>query len=449
MTHSDRIAIVLAAGSGTRMKSSQPKVLHKVAHRPMIAHVLAAAQNSGLGTRILVIGPDMDEVLNAAHNIPGETRAVIQTERRGTGHAVMTARQALDGHEGAVFVLYGDSPLLRAQTLDAMASGLDSADIAVLGYRPPDPAGLGRMICDDDGQLLEIVEHKDANEAQREIGFCFSGMIAFSTARQLDLLDQLTTDNVQGEFYLTGIVQIAKKAGLRIAAVECVPDDVMGVNSCAELAEAEAMMQCRLRARAMEQGVTMADPNSVFFAYDTVLGVDVVLEPGIFFGPGVTIGDGVHIRAFSHLENARIDAGAVVGPYARLRPGAKIGEGAKVGNFVEVKNADIGPGAKVSHLSYIGDADIGARANIGAGTITCNYDGINKWRTVVGEGAFIGSNSALVAPVRVGKGSFVASGSVVTADVQDDALVLARARQEVKPGWVSRFRARSEKLKVK
>jgi len=449
MSQSDSIAIVLAAGSGTRMKSSRPKVVHKIAHRPMIAHVLAAAQNSRLCTRILVIGPDMDEVMDAARDIPGEDRAVIQTERRGTGHAVMTARQALDGHEGAVFVLYGDSPLLRAQTLNAMASGLKEADIAVLGYRPPDPAGLGRMICDDEGRLQGIVEHKDATDAQLKIDFCFSGMMAFSAARHLDLLDRLTTDNAQGEYYLTEIVQIANKAGLRVAAVGCDADDVMGVNSRAELAGAEAMMQDRLRARAMEQGVTMADPNSVYFAYDTALGVDVVLEPGIFFGPGVTVGDGAHIRAFSHLENARIGAGAVIGPYARLRPGAKIGAGAKVGNFVEVKNADIGPGAKVSHLSYIGDADIGARANIGAGTITCNYDGINKWRTVVGEGAFVGSNSALVAPVRIGKGSFVASGSIVTADVQDDALVLARARQEVKPGWVSRFRARSEKLKAK
>jgi len=449
MTLSDSIAIVLAAGSGTRMKSRRPKVVHAVAHRPMIAHVLAAAQQSGLTTRIVVIGPGMDEVMEAGGEIPGENRAVIQNEQRGTGHAVMTARAALEDHEGAVFVLYGDSPLLRPQTLTAMASGLETADIAVLGYRPSDPSGLGRLICDGDGQLQAIVEHKDATDHQLEIDFCFSGMMAFSAARHLDLLDQLTTDNAQGEYYLTEIVEIAIGAGLRIAAVECDADDVMGVNSRTELAAAEAMMQRRLRARAMEQGVTMADPNSVYFAHDTVLGADVVLEPSVIFGPGVTVGDGAVIRAFSHLEDTMIGAGAAIGPYARLRPGAKIGAGAKIGNFVEVKNTDIGKGAKVNHLSYVGDADIGAGANIGAGTITCNYDGINKWRTVVGEGAFVGSNSALVAPVKIGKGSFVASGSVVTADVQDDALVLARARQEVKQGWVSRFRARAEKLKAK
>ncbi|VAW13054.1 N-acetylglucosamine-1-phosphate uridyltransferase / Glucosamine-1-phosphate N-acetyltransferase [hydrothermal vent metagenome] len=445
MTLSDSIAIVLAAGMGTRMKSSRPKVMHEVAHRPMLAHVLRAAHQAGLSRRIVVIGLDMDEVGEAVGDIPGETSFAIQTERRGTGHAVMAARQALDGHRGTVFILFGDTPLLRAETITAMASGLSGADISVLGFRPLDPSGYGRLLLDADGGLEAIVEHKDATEHQRRTDFCWSGLMAFSAARHLDLLDRLTTDNAQGEYYLTAIVEIARKTGLRVAAVECDAEDVMGVNSRAELAKAEALMQDRLRVRAMAAGVTMADPASVYLAHDTELGADVVLEPGIVFGPGVTVGEGAHIRAFSHLEGARIGAGAAVGPYARLRPGANIGAGAKIGNFVEVKKSDIGANAKVSHLSYIGDAEIGARANIGAGTITCNYDGFNKWRTVIGEGAFIGSNSALVAPVRIGRSAFVASGSVVTADVEDDALVLGRARQEVKLGWAARFRAKFAK----
>ena len=449
MTLRDSIAIVLGAGLGTRMKSARPKVLHRVAHLPMLNYVLIAARKAGLERRILVIGPDMDEVAGVSDDIPGETTIAIQKARRGTGDAVMAARPALNGHEGPVFVLFGDMPLLRPETITAMAAGLKDADLSVLGFRPDDPTGLGRMLLDPSGALKSIVEHKDATAEERRTNLCFSGLMAFGAARHLDLLDRLTDDNAQGEFYLTAIVEIARKAGLRVAAAECDPGDVMGPNSRAELARAEALMQSRLRARAMDAGVTMADPASVYLAHDTEFGADVTLEPGIVFGPGVTVGEGATIRAFSHLEGADIAPGAVVGPYARLRPGARIGAHAKIGNFVEVKKSDIGAHAKVSHLSYIGDTEIGARANIGAGTITCNYDGANKWRTVIGEGAFVGSNSALVAPVRIGEGAFVASGSVVTADVEDDALVLGRARQQVKPGWAARFRDKYAKPKGK
>lgn len=447
MTTNDPIAIILAAGQGTRMKSDLPKVLHTVAHRSMIGHVLDAAASAGLSRRIVVTGPGMENVAKEAEDLPGKTQYVIQKERLGTGHAVMTAREALAGHEGAVFVLFGDMPLLQAQTITAMADSLGGNDIAVLGFRPSNAAGYGRLLLDGNGALEAIREDRDATPAERQTKFCFSGLMAFASARTLALLDRIEPNNRQGEFYLTDVIEIARGEGLRIVTAEANAEDVMPANTRGELAEAEMAMQVRLRARAMAGGTTMQDPASVYMAYDTHLAADVTLEPHIVFGPKVTVESGAIIRAFSHLEACTIGQNAQIGPYARLRPGAEIGQGAKVGNFVEIKKSTVGPGAKVNHLSYIGDTKIGPRANIGAGSITCNYDGFKKWQTTIGEGAFIGSNSALVAPVRIGDGAFVATGSVVTADVEDDAMVVARARQEIKPGWAKRFRAKFAKPK--
>ena len=445
------IAIVLAAGQGTRMKSSRPKVLHQVAHRSMLSHVLAAANGAGVTRHVVVLGPDMDDVKAdvsvAAASQDCDTDFAIQQKRLGTGDAVKAARDSVADHSGPAIILLGDTPLLRSETVSDMASNLGEADIVVLGFRPDDPAGYGRMLLDEAGLLQAIVEHKDASAEERQTDLCFSGLMAFSAVAHLKLLDQLTTDNAQGEYYLTDIVALAKKAGLRVAKAECDEADVMGVNSRADLARAETVMQDRLRQRAMDGGVTMQDPKSVYLAYDTEIAADVALEPNVVFGPGVKISSGATIRGFSHLESATIGKGAQIGPYARLRPGAQIGEGAKVGNFVEIKKSEIGVRAKVNHLSYIGDATIGANANIGAGTITCNYDGFNKWQTVIGEGAFIGSNSALVAPVTIDDGVIVGSGSVVTNDVEKDALVVARGRQEVKAGWATRFRERAAKIK--
>jgi len=445
MAQSEGLAIVLAAGLGMRMKSARPKVMHEVADRPMIAHVLAAAAEAGLAHRIVVTGEGMDEVKAAADAVPGTTDIAIQTERRGTGHAVMAARPALNGHEGPVYVLYGDTPLLSGATVGAMTAALDGADIAVLGFRPADPTGYGRLLTGRNGELLAVREHIDASDNERRIDFCFSGLMAFGRAAHLALLDRLDTKNAQGEYYLTDVVGHAREAGLRVATAEADAVDVTGVNSRAELADAEQLMQERLRARAMAGGATLQDPASVRFSHDTHLAADVTVEPHVVFGPGVTVGEGARIRAFSHLQGAAVAAGATIGPYARLRPGADIGEGARVGNFVEIKQATVGPGAKINHLSYIGDASIGARANIGAGTVTCNYDGFDKYRTEIGEGAFIGSNASLVAPVKVGDGAYVGSGSVVTDDVEDDALAIARGRQAERPGWAAAFRAKKAK----
>lgn len=451
MKLANSIAVVLAAGQGTRMKSSLPKVLHKVAHRSMLSHVLSAANGAGVRRHVVVLGPDMSDVeadvQALAADEGSDTRFALQTQRLGTGDAVKAARDAVSDHQGPAIVLLGDTPLLRSQTVSDMASGLDEADIVVLGFRPNDPTGYGRMMLDEAGFLKAIVEHKDASEEERQTNLCFSGLMAFSSVSHLQLLDQLTTDNAQGEYYLTDIVALAKKAGLKVAKAECDEKDVMGVNSRVDLAKAEAVMQARLRQGAMESGVTMQDPASVYMAHDTDIAADVELEPHVVFGTGVVVEAGAYIRSFSHLEGTVIGSGAQIGPYARLRPGAQIGDGAKVGNFVEIKKADIGNGAKVNHLSYIGDATIGAKANIGAGTITCNYDGFNKWQTVIGEGAFVGSNSALVAPVKIDDGAIVGSGSVVTMDVEKDALVVARARQEIKSGWATRFRERAAKIK--
>ncbi|MGO8798115.1 MAG: bifunctional UDP-N-acetylglucosamine diphosphorylase/glucosamine-1-phosphate N-acetyltransferase GlmU [Roseiarcus sp.] len=443
-----RLAVVLAAGEGTRMKSARPKVLHEIAGRSMLAHVLGAVAAAGAGEIALVIGPDRDDVAAEALKAAPGVAISVQARRLGTAHAALAARQAIAAGYDDVLIVYADTPLIRAATLeglyDALAAG---ADVAALGFEARDPTGYGRLV-EQDGRLAAIREHQDASEAERAIRLCNAGPVAIAGASALALLDSVGADNRAREFYLTDVVAIAAARGLAAATRLAPEDEVMGVNDRAQLAAAEAVMQRRLREAAMRGGATLIAPDTVFFSHDTKIGRDVLVEPNVVFGKGVEIADGAVIHAFSHLEGAKVAPKASVGPYARLRPGADIAAGAKVGNFVEVKNASIEAGAKVNHLSYIGDARVGAGANIGAGTITCNYDGFSKFRTDIGAGAFIGSNSALVAPVSVGEGAYVGSGSVVTKDVEPDALAVARGRQVVKPGWAKAFRARQKPKKA-
>ena len=433
--------IVLAAGQGTRMKSDTHKVLHPVAGRPMLLHLLASAAELAPERVVVVAGARAEQVEAAV--APLGHRVALQAEQLGTGHAVSQAQGALEGFEGDVLVLYGDVPLVEAATMRRMLdrlAGRDAPAVVVLGFRPADPAAYGRVIADADGRIRRMVEFKDANEAERAETLCNSGLLAARADTLFALLDRVTNDNAAGEYYLPDVVMLADADGRASAVIEAEAAEVAGVNSRAELAAVEADWQARRRRRAMADGASLVAPDTVWFAHDTVLGRDVLVEQNVVFGSGVTVADGATIRAFSHLEGATVAAGAVIGPYARLRPGAVIGEDARVGNFVEVKKATLGRGAKANHLSYIGDAEVGARANIGAGTITCNYDGFLKYRTVIGEGAFVGSNSALVAPVAIGAGAIVGAGATVTADVPADALALVRPKQETKPGWASRFR---------
>ncbi|HSE77290.1 MAG TPA: bifunctional UDP-N-acetylglucosamine diphosphorylase/glucosamine-1-phosphate N-acetyltransferase GlmU [Alphaproteobacteria bacterium] len=446
--------IVLAAGLGTRMRSQRPKALQPVAGRPMIGHVMAALARLNPLRAVLVVGPGMDDVAAAARDAAPnlDIVAAVQRQRRGTGHAARQALPALKGFGGDVLVCVGDVPLAATETLarplDARV-GKDAPDIVVLGMRPNDPQPYGRLIVDRKGRLNAIVEAKDASAAERKVDLCNSGMIALDIGVLSRLLAKLKPDNTQRELYLTDVVAAAREEGLTCAAVEGPAEELMGINSRSELAVAEATMQLRLRAQAMAAGATLLDPTTVWFSHDTKLGRDVTIGPAVYFGPGVEIGDGAEILPFSHIERARIAPGARIGPFARLRPGADIGEGAHIGNFVEIKNARIEAGAKANHLTYIGDARVGAKANVGAGTITCNYDGFVKATTDIGAGAFIGSNSALVAPVKIGVGAFVAAGSVITRDVPDDALAVARGRQEQRAGWARSFRARQAKAKAK
>ena len=430
--------VVLAAGKGTRMKSDRHKVLHPIAGRPMLLHLLASAATLSPERTVVVTGAGREQV-EAAVTPLGATIAV-QAEQLGTGHAVMQAREALAGFTGDVLILYGDVPLVRAETMRAMLDRLNADDapaVVVLGFRPADAGAYGRLIVAEGGDRLEkIVEFKDADAAERSVTLCNSGLMAARGELLFDLLAKLGNDNAAGEYYLTDVVELSGAA----VVVEASADEVTGVNSRGELAEVEAMWQQARRAQAMADGATLIAPETVWFAHDTVLGRDVTIEPNVVFGPGVSIADGATIRAFSHLEGATVGSHADVGPYARLRPGAVLAENAKVGNFVEIKKAIVGVGAKVNHLSYIGDAEVGARANIGAGTITCNYDGFFKYSTKIGEGAFVGSNSALVAPVTIGAGAIVGAGSVVVRDVTADSLALARGRQEERGGWAKRFR---------
>ncbi|MBB5698846.1 bifunctional UDP-N-acetylglucosamine pyrophosphorylase/glucosamine-1-phosphate N-acetyltransferase [Sphingomonas yantingensis] len=434
-------AIVLAAGRGTRMKSDLHKVLHPIAGKPMLLHLLDSVATLGAERQVVVVGDRREQVETA---VAGRADTAHQAEQLGTGHAVAQAEAALAGFSGDVLILYGDVPLVRAETMRRMLDRLHAADspaCVVLGFRPEDPGAYGRVIADDAGRIDRMVEFKDASADERAVTLCNSGLMAVRAVDLFGLLARVGNDNAAGEYYLPDIVMLAGRDGRASAVIETAADEVDGVNSRGELARLEAKWQAARRVQAMADGATLIAPETVWFAHDTVLGRDVIVEPNVWFGPGVTVADGVVIHGFSHLEGCTIASGAEIGPYARLRPGADIRAGAKVGNFVELKKAVLGEGAKVNHLSYVGDADVGAGANIGAGTITCNYDGYLKYRTTIGEGAFVGSNSALVAPVAIGAGAIVGAGSVVTADVPADALALARGRQEVREGWAARFRS--------
>jgi bifunctional UDP-N-acetylglucosamine pyrophosphorylase/glucosamine-1-phosphate N-acetyltransferase len=436
------LAIILAAGEGTRMKSGRAKVLHEVAGRSMLAHVLASVAAAGVDNVAVVVGPGRDDVSAETQRIAPHAGVFVQNERLGTAHAVMAARAALDAGYDDLIVLFADTPLVTGATISALRNALAAgAGVAALGFEAADPFGYGRLLQDADGRLAAIREEKDASAAERAIRLCNAGLMAIDGRCAPDLLARIGNDNAKGEYYLTDVVELARAVGLATQIVVADETEVLGVNDRVQLARAEAVLQARLRRAAMISGATLVAPETVFLSFDTMLGRDVLVEPHVVFGPGVVVGDGAVIHAFSHIEGARIGAGATIGPYARLRPGAQLAEKAKVGNFVEIKNARVAAGAKVNHLAYIGDADIGANANIGAGTITCNYDGFFKYRTVIGENAFIGSNSALVAPVTVGAGAYVGSGSVVTKDVPADALALARGRQMEKGGWAQAFRA--------
>jgi bifunctional UDP-N-acetylglucosamine pyrophosphorylase/glucosamine-1-phosphate N-acetyltransferase len=439
-------AIILAAGKGTRMKSRLPKVLHPLAGRPMVLHVLDAARRAKFARAVVVIGPGMEAVAKAV--APAET--AIQSEQLGTGHAVLQAKAALKGFSGHAVVLFGDTPLLSPasirRTCQALARG---AAVAVLGFEPKDPASYGRLVLAKDGALERIVEFKDASPAERAIRLCNSGVLAADARLLFDLLSKVKNANAKGEYYLTDVVALARARGLRCAVARADEAELMGVNSRVELAQAEAVIQARLRRAAMESGVSMADPASVHLSWDTALGRDVTLGPHVVFGPGVRVADDVEIRAYCHLEGARIASGAVIGPFARLRPGAVVSKGAHVGNFVEMKQAILGPGAKANHLTYLGDASVGAGANVGAGTITCNYDGYLKSRTEIGAGAFIGSNTALVAPVKIGRGAIVGAGSVISKDVPADALAVERAEQRMVKGYARAYRARKAAEKAR
>jgi len=451
MTQPTSLAIILAAGKGTRMKSALPKVLHKLAGAPMIAHVLKAAHAGGIGKTALVVGPGMEEVAQAATALDSKLEVFVQPEQQGTADAVKAARQAFEDFKGHVLILYGDTPLLRPETLKAVGAELASgADLVVIGFEAENPTGYGRLLLDDRGRLAAIREEKDASDEERALALCNSGIMGFRSAKTLlGLLGRIGKNNAKSEFYLTDAVALASGDRLETRIVLSNGAEVLGVNSRAELAEAESAMQQRLRARVMAEGATLIAPETVFLSHDTKIGKDVLIEPHVVIGERVIIADGATIKAFSHLDGARIGEGATVGPFARLRPGANLARGAHIGNFVEIKHAEIAEGAKVNHLTYIGDASVGARANIGAGTITCNYDGFAKHKTEIGADAFIGSNSSLVAPVKIGEGAYIGSGSVISKDVAPDALALTRAPQEERKGWAARVREQRGRNKAK
>ncbi len=425
------------------MRSALPKVLHHVGGRTLIGHVVSAAQAAGAAALDVVVGPDRNDVASEVRKLAPGAGVHVQTERLGTAHAVLSAKAALQNGNDLI-VAFGDTPLLRAETFRLLADAVRDSAVAVLGFRPKNPHGYGRLV-EQNGNLVAIREEKDASDAERKITLCNAGIMAFAGEHALALIEAIGNKNAKKEFYLTDAVALAHARNLTVTVREAPEEEVMGINDRAQLAEAEAELQKRMRKAALESGVTLVAPETVFFSADTKLGKDVTIEPNVVFGPGVVVKDGATIRAFSHLEGAEVGEGAVVGPYARLRPGTKLGANTKIGNFVEVKAATFGDGAKANHLSYVGDASVGAHANIGAGTITCNYDGYDKHKTEIGEGAFIGSNSALVAPVKVGKGAYVGTGSVVTDDVPADALAVARGRQAVKEGWAAEERKKRGK----
>ncbi len=432
-----RAAIILAAGQGTRMKSPVPKVLHPVGHRAMLDHAIDAAQGLGCERIIVVVGNHSPQVRAHVEARLGPDAIAVQDPPLGTGHAVRAAAELLADFDGQVVVTYGDVPLLKAADIAPVFDG-DHPGVSVIGFEARDPGAYGRLIIEGDS-LLAITEAKEASAEVLAITACNSGVMAAPSRLLFQLLAEVTNDNAKGEYYLTDVVELARRRGAPTRAVFAAEDSVMGVNAQAELAQAEALFQQAQRDHFLAGGVTMSAPETVHFAYDTQVGAGSIIEPFVVFGPGARVAEGARIRSFSHIEGATVASGAEVGPYARLRPGADLGENTKVGNFVEVKNARLDTGAKANHLSYIGDGDVGAKANIGAGTIFCNYDGFFKHRTTVGEGAFVGSNSSLVAPVTIGAGAMVGSGSVITRDVEPDALALARGEQTAKPGWAKRF----------
>ncbi|WP_018697913.1 bifunctional UDP-N-acetylglucosamine diphosphorylase/glucosamine-1-phosphate N-acetyltransferase GlmU [Amorphus coralli] len=446
MTERSCLAIILAAGEGTRMRSQTPKVLHEIARRPMIGHVLKAAEAADVARRAVVVGHGAETVAKAVTAFDPAAAVFEQTERLGTAHAVRAASPAVTDDLDDVVILYGDVPLVTSDTVARLRAGLAAgADLVVLGFEAQDPSGYGRLVMEDRA-LVAIREEREASDAERAITLCNSGMLAVRAGRLLPLLEAIGNDNAKGEYYLTDAIAIARQEGLVVSVEITAEAELMGVNDRAQLAAAEAAFQASARQRLLASGVTLQVPDTVIISADTVIEPDAVIEPHVVFGPGVKVGTGAAIHAFSHLEGAVVEAGASIGPYARLRPGSVVREKGKIGNFVETKNTEVGVGAKINHLSYVGDASVGAGANIGAGTITCNYDGVSKFRTVIGEGAFIGSNSALVAPVTIGDTAYVGTGSVITDDVPAASLAIARGRQVVKPDR-SPIAARGEKPK--
>lgn len=440
MTGRPALTIVLAAGEGTRMRSSLPKVLHPIAGQPLIAHALAAAPGGKDDAVAVVVGPDHQAVIEEIKRTRPEARTYVQRERLGTAHAVLAARDAIADGADDILIAFGDTPLIDAATFQRLRIALkDGAALAVLGFRAADPTGYGRLLVEGN-ELVAIREQADASEAERAVTLCNAGVMAFAGKTVLKILDRIGNGNSKGEYYLTDAVAIVRELGLRAAVIETDEDEVRGINTKTQLAEAEQVMQRKLRQAALDAGVTLIAPETVFLAADTTFGKDVTIEPFVVIGPGVAIDDGAVIHSFSNIVGSRIGKNVSIGPYARLRPGTVLGEGAKIGNFVETKASEIDAGAKVNHLTYIGDTHIGENANIGAGTITCNYDGFDKHRTEIGAGAFVGSNSSLVAPVKIGAGAYVGSGSVISKDVPDDALAVERSAQSLREGWAKRFR---------
>ena len=448
MTARSSLTVVLATGEGTRMRSALPKVLHPVAGQSLLSHVLHAAPAGAGNSLAVVVGPDHAAVADEARRVRPEASTFVQRERLGTAHAVLAAREAIARGADDLLIAFGDTPLISAETFERLRAPLKAgAALAVLGFRAADPTGYGRLVVEN-GKLTGIVEQSDASEAQRKIALCNAGVMAFGGRKALSILDRIGNANNKGEYYLTDAVTIVRKEGLEAVVIETSEDEVRGINTKAQLAEAESVMQAKLRKAALDAGVTLIAPETVYLAADTKFGSDVTIEPFVVIGPGVTIGDGAVIHSFSHIVQAVIGKKASVGPYARLRPGTSLGEGARIGNFVETKAATLEAGVKVNHLSYVGDAHVGANANLGAGTITCNYDGFSKHRTLIGNGAFIGTNSSLVAPVKIGAGAYIGSGSVITKDVPDDALAVERSQQTTREGGAKRYREMKTRAKA-
>ena len=442
------LAIVLAAGEGTRMRSARTKVLHQVGGRSMLGHVLKAVKAAGAESVAVVVGPGRDDVAAEALRHAPEARVFTQVERLGTAHAVLAASAALSDGYDDVIVAFADTPLITAETFERLREPLAKGiNVVALGFEAADPTGYGRFVTHH-GALTRIVEHKDASEAEQAIILCNAGLMAFQGASALEMLRKIGNSNAQKEYYLTDLAELASSSGAKAIALTAPEDEVQGVNDRRQLSAAEAVFQNRMRKAAMIAGVTLIDPATVYFNADTLLARDVLIEPNVVFGPGVSIDEGAVIHAFSHLEGCHVGAKATVGPFARLRPGADLGPKTKIGNFVEIKATKLGEGAKVSHLTYLGDAEVGAEANIGAGTITCNYDGFLKYKTIIGAGAFIGSNSALVAPVTIGEGAIIGAGSVITMDVKADSLAVARGKQMSREAWASSFRERQTAKKA-